>query len=201
MVPIQVDGADMVLDFYIFDVVLFDVFLGQPWSILALQGPCQEHFNAQIGGKEYSVPFVRALNYIAEQPPEPDLLDQARTSTLHELAQPDFEEDSEFFVEEEAETDEPFRLNESEKPSRPSIELKPLPEGLRYIFLKKDPETLVIISSKLSEEEVRRLTLVLEKHQSVFGYSLQDLKGISPNLCTHRIPLDPEIPPSREPQR
>ena len=42
---------------------------------------------------------------------------------------------------------------------------------------------------------------VLEKHRSAFGYSLQDLKGISPTLCTHRIPTNPNSIPSREPQR
>ena len=42
---------------------------------------------------------------------------------------------------------------------------------------------------------------VLEKHRSAFGYSLQDLKGISPALCTHHIPTDPDSTPSREPQR
>jgi len=42
---------------------------------------------------------------------------------------------------------------------------------------------------------------VLEKHRSVLGYTLQDVKGINPALCTHRIPLDPAIAPSREPQR
>jgi hypothetical protein len=41
---------------------------------------------------------------------------------------------------------------------------------------------------------------VLEKHRSAFGYSLQDLKGISPALCTHRIPTDPTVLHSREPQ-
>jgi len=35
----------------------------------------------------------------------------------------------------------------------------------------------------------------------VFGYSLQDLKGISPTVCTHRILIDPTKTPSREPQR
>jgi hypothetical protein len=42
---------------------------------------------------------------------------------------------------------------------------------------------------------------ILEKHRSAFGYSLQDLKGISPALCTHCIPTDPTVSPSREPQR
>ena len=59
----------------------------------------------------------------------------------------------------------------------------------------------MIISDKLSEKETNKLIAVLEKHRLVLGYTLQDLKGISPALCTHRIPLDPEIAPSREPQR
>jgi hypothetical protein len=45
------------------------------------------------------------------------------------------------------------------------------------------------------------LITVLEKHRSAFGYSLQDLKGINPALCTHHIPIDPDVLPSREPQR
>jgi len=59
----------------------------------------------------------------------------------------------------------------------------------------------VIISDKFSEEETHKLINILEKHRSVLGYTLQDLKGISPALCTHQIPLDPKIAPSREPQR
>jgi hypothetical protein len=42
---------------------------------------------------------------------------------------------------------------------------------------------------------------VLERHHSAFGYSLQDLKGISPVLCTHCISTDPNVSPSREPKR
>jgi hypothetical protein len=59
----------------------------------------------------------------------------------------------------------------------------------------------VIISDKLSQEESLRLLTILEKHHSAFGYLLQDLKEISPTLCTHRIPTDPDSIPSREPQR
>ena len=59
----------------------------------------------------------------------------------------------------------------------------------------------MIISDKLSQEESLCLITILEKHRSIFGYSLQDLKGISPALCTHRIPTDPDSTPSREPQR
>jgi hypothetical protein len=59
----------------------------------------------------------------------------------------------------------------------------------------------VIISDKVSQKESLCLLTVLEKHCSAFGYSLQDLKGISPALCTHPIPTNPDSIPSRESQR
>ena len=117
----------------------------------------------------------------------------------------DLEEDIEEMPEEvsdaEEDTDETSELAATEKPSWPPMELKPLPFGLRYVFLNSDVESPVIISDKLSEEEMNKLIAILEKHRSVLGYNLQDLKGISPALSTLRIPLDPVIAPSREPQR
>ena len=59
----------------------------------------------------------------------------------------------------------------------------------------------MIISDKLSQEESLCLISILEKHHSAFGYSLQDLKGTSPVLCTHCIPTELDSTPSREPQR
>jgi hypothetical protein len=94
---------------------------------------------------------------------------------------------------------EPETLNEFIEPPKPPIELKPLPASLRYAFLNNDQEATMIISDKLTEEESLRLISILEKHRSVFGYSLEDLKGISPTLYTNRIPTIPEITPSREP--
>ena len=126
------------------------------------------------------------------------------TSTF-ESFDSNLEEDIEEMPEEvsDAEEDpgESSELPATEKPSRPPIELKPLPSGLRYAFLNSDVESPVIISDKLSEEETQKLIAILEKHRSVLGYTLQDLKGISLALCTHRIPLDPEIALSRESQR
>jgi hypothetical protein len=87
------------------------------------------------------------------------------------------------------------------EPPKPPIKLKPLPSRLKYAFLNNDQDSPVIISDKLSQEESSRLITVLEKHRAAFGYSLHDFKGISPVLCTHRIPTDLEIIPSREPQR
>jgi hypothetical protein len=106
---------------------------------------------------------------------------------------------SSFLEEEDDQLPQP--LDPFEEPPKPPIELKPLPSGLRYVFLNDNPNTPVIISDKLSREEAFRLITVLEKHRSTFGYSLQDLKGINRDLCTHRILTDLDVLPSREPQR
>jgi hypothetical protein len=53
----------------------------------------------------------------------------------------------------------------------------------------------VIISDKLSHEETQKLVATLEKFWSVIGHSLKDLKGITPSLCTHHIPMDQDNKP------
>jgi hypothetical protein len=91
-------------------------------------------------------------------------------------------------------------LDVTQEPPKSPIELKSLLLGLKYTFLNDNKESPVIISDKLSKYETIRLLTILEKHHSAFGYSLQDLKGISPALCTHRIPIYPTYTLSREPQ-
>jgi hypothetical protein len=59
----------------------------------------------------------------------------------------------------------------------------------------------VIISDKLSNDETQMLVATLEKYQLVIGYSLKDLKEISPSLCTHRIPMEQDHKPVREHQQ
>ena len=109
------------------------------------------------------------------------------------------EQDAELFIREEDDSGETLDIPTDEQPSRPPMELKPLPSGLRYAFLNGDIESPVIISNKLSDVETAKLLAVLEKYRPVFGYALKDLKGISPTICTHCIPIDPSCTPSREP--
>jgi uncharacterized protein YejL (UPF0352 family) len=117
------------------------------------------------------------------------------------LPESSLEKDVKSFIEEKDHLGETIDLPKEEAPTRPPVELKPLSTSLRYAFLNGDTETPVIISDKLNEQETAKLIAVLEKHRSVFGYSLQDLKGISPTLCTRRISIDPDSIPSQEPQR
>jgi hypothetical protein len=128
-------------------------------------------------------------------------MEEVNEASLEHFIESNQEDVTEFFIEEEEENatkSEP--LDETEEPSRPPIELKILPPGLRYAFLHNDSASLVIINDQLTQEETHRLITILEQHRSAFGYLLQDLKGISPALCTHRIPTDPDVLPSRESQ-
>jgi hypothetical protein len=72
----------------------------------------------------------------------------------------------------------------------PEVDLKPLPKGLKYEFLGPDKTYLVIVSDDLSPEENEKLLILLKKHRKVIEYSINDLKGISPAFCTHRIPME-----------
>ncbi|XP_074300656.1 uncharacterized protein LOC141631955 [Silene latifolia] len=83
----------------------------------------------------------------------------------------------------------------------PIVELKPLPGHLKYAFLGNEETLPVIISSKLTKEQEEALILVLKQHKEAIGWKMADIKGISPTLCMHRILLEDEARPVRQPQR
>ncbi|CAL8993312.1 unnamed protein product [Prunus brigantina] len=63
-------------------------------------------------------------------------------------------------------------------------------------------ETLpVIIASDLTSLEEDKLIRVLKEFKSTIGWSIADIKGISPTMCMHRILLEEGAKPTREPQR
>ena len=72
----------------------------------------------------------------------------------------------------------------------PTGELKPLPSTLKYAFLDSQQVKPVIISSQLKEEQEKRLLDVLRKNAQAIGWTLTDLRGLDPSLCTHRIFLE-----------
>ena len=69
----------------------------------------------------------------------------------------------------------------------PMFELKQLPDTLKYAYLDEKKIYPVIISANLLEHEEDRLLKVLRKHWAAIGYTLDDLKGISPTLCQHKL--------------
>jgi hypothetical protein len=88
-----------------------------------------------------------------------------------------------------------------EEPQVPKVDLKPLPKELKYEFLGPDKTYPVIVSDELSPEENEKLLNLLKKHRKVIGYSINDLKGLSPAFCTHRIPMEDQCKPVVDHQR
>ncbi|XP_075099435.1 uncharacterized protein LOC107807863 [Nicotiana tabacum] len=90
---------------------------------------------------------------------------------------------------------------------RPSIEealkleLKPLPAHLRYAYLGNFETLLVIISSSLTSTQEEKLLRVLREHKKAIGWTIADIKGISPSFCMHKIFLEDGHRPSVEQQR
>ncbi|CAN6573110.1 unnamed protein product [Malus baccata var. baccata] len=83
----------------------------------------------------------------------------------------------------------------------PTLELKPLLSHLKYVFLGDDETLLVIISSTLTAQEEDKLVRVLREYKTTIGWTLADIKGISPTTCMHRILLEEGSKTSREAQR
>ena len=83
----------------------------------------------------------------------------------------------------------------------PKPDLKPLPFNLKYSFLGENETFPVIISSKLNAHQEGKLLQTLKNHKNALGWTIADIKGISPLICTHKIYLEENAKPSREMQR
>ena len=89
-----------------------------------------------------------------------------------------------------------------EKPDdQGKVELKILPDHLKYAFLEEDCKKPVIISSAFSQFEEHRLLEVLKANQGAIGWHISDIKGISPTYCMHKIMLEKDYKPIAQPQR
>ncbi|XP_016747262.1 uncharacterized protein [Gossypium hirsutum] len=83
----------------------------------------------------------------------------------------------------------------------PELELKPLPEHLKYVFWGKGNTLPIIVSNRLSTHEEKSLVHVLKSHKEAIGWTIGDLKRISPLTCTYRIYLEENMKPRRKAQR
>jgi hypothetical protein len=59
----------------------------------------------------------------------------------------------------------------------------------------------VIIAADLNETQEQKLLDVLKEHKEAIGWSIGDIKGICPAVVMHKIHLEENAKPSREPQR
>ena len=79
--------------------------------------------------------------------------------------------------------------------------LRELPNHLKYDFLKPEKGKPVIISTELTANEEQRLLEILRKYKEAIAWSIEDLKGISPSICMHKILLNDDAKTLVEHQR
>ena len=83
--------------------------------------------------------------------------------------------------------------NHESPPAKPSIEeapmleLQALPPHLRYEFLGNGDTLPVIIASDLNEQQVESLMKVLKRFKRAIGWTIADIIGIPPGICSHKI--------------
>ena len=85
--------------------------------------------------------------------------------------------------------------------SEEGLVLKELPSHLKYAYLELPKNKPVIISARLSDAEEQSLLEILRKHKESIAWSIEDLKGISPSICMHKILLEESERPTVEHQR
>ena len=72
---------------------------------------------------------------------------------------------------------------------------------MKYAFLEPEEEKPVIISAALNKNEEQQLLRILRKYKEAITWSIEDLKGISPSICMHKILLNDDVKTSVEHQR
>jgi len=107
------------------------------------------------------MPITHAVKVKTEPLLELDPIEEVKTSEFDNFIQLDLEDDTQFFIDEEEEDPiDPKPIDELLEPLKPPIELKPLPSGLKYVFLNNDKKYHVIISDKPSEDNTYKLITV-----------------------------------------
>ncbi|CAJ2640738.1 unnamed protein product [Trifolium pratense] len=148
-----------------------------------------------------------AILDVRKQAHQPSSLEQALTESFEAL-DPEKEEEVESFLKQldalkevtplEAKIEE---LKKDERPGEVKLDLKTLPSHLKYAFLEEGEKKPVIISNSLSADEEKSLIQILKENKEAIGWSLSDLKGISPSYCMHNIMMEDDYKPVAQPQR
>lgn len=79
--------------------------------------------------------------------------------------------------------------------------MKQLPEHLRYAFLGDNSTFPVIVATSLTPEKENKLLRVLREHRTALGWTISDIKGISPSICMHKILMEESYKSSIKHQR
>ncbi|XP_021763808.1 uncharacterized protein LOC110728473 [Chenopodium quinoa] len=93
-----------------------------------------------------------------------------------------------------------FQISKEGMQIAPKVELKPLPDHLKYAFLGENDTLPVIIASNLTSTQEQKPVQVLKEHKTNLGWTIADIRGIRPSMCQHRILLEEGAKPVRQVQ-
>ncbi|XP_050908319.1 uncharacterized protein LOC127121938 [Lathyrus oleraceus] len=89
--------------------------------------------------------------------------------------------------------------SEENEELKKETELKQLPDNLKYIFLEPEGKCPAIVNSSLQDIQEEKLIQVLKKYKTTIGWKIEDLKGINPTVCMHKILMEDDHKPVVQP--
>jgi hypothetical protein len=220
-----ISGKCIPTDFFVIDAYHSnhdDIILGTPFLKLvdAVLDAGKGKVTMNLNGMKYTYNFLRISKHPSPFPPEDEVEEVYSLCFVETLRDPlQRVMENQVIDQQDEELDEATKGLEPqdgsveeenfedigeikpEEPQVPEVDLKPLPKGLKYEFLGLDKTYPVIVSDELSPEENEKFLILLKKHMKVIGYSINDLKGLSPAFCTHRIPMEDQCKPIVDHQR
>ena len=110
--------------------------VGIPIATLTSSDIYRGRLQLQLGNEEINVNIYRSLNAKTKAKPEIDPMEEVMSLALEEMGQDSLEEEA---VSDFSTVEEPWKfeeLGESLRPEALKIELKQLPPGLKYAFMK-----------------------------------------------------------------
>jgi len=76
-----------------------------------------------------------------------------------------------------------------------ALELKHVPDSLKYLFLGPDESLPIIIASDLDWDQEDKLIALLRENKEALYWTLGDIKGISSSIMQHIIHLEDNAKP------
>ena len=82
---------------------------------------------------------------------------------------------------------EPTNLTHPSSEHSSSLELKALLGHLKYVYLGEQETFHVIIAFHLNDGQEEDLKAILRKYRKAIGWTMTDIKGLSPTIVQYRI--------------
>jgi hypothetical protein len=119
--------VEIILNFHVFEVQYFDILIGHPLEKLFTEPPKIGDLDIKLGRESFFIQVTRAKNSVAEPLRYPNLPLEVMSVTPFDSPESSLEKDSKFLIEDKDNLGKTIDLPKEEVPTRPLVELKPLP--------------------------------------------------------------------------